>query len=166
MSDNLYKISMELQAINDELIKADGELDTELEARLDTANIAIRAKIDGICRWIMNLDSNSDAIQAEIERLKEKQAMADKLADRLKEYVKQCMIISDTKKIDGPLFCISVASNPASVEITDNDAIPACYKTIRQDVVIDKRLLLTDLKSGKEVAGARLITDKTNLRIR
>ena len=161
----LYELSQELAVINDDIISADGELTEALEARLDAATMAFEDKAMNIARWTLNLDGVSSAIDSEIKRLQRKKQVSENLQKRLKEYVKSAMIMADIKKLDLGVMSIRVQNNPASLEIDDEKAIPEKYKKEVTETVIEKKEILKDLKDGKEVKGARLITDKTHLRI-
>lgn len=163
-NESLYNLSMELQTINDELADNGGELSTELEAKMDALSIPFSDKVDGIVRWTKNLEGRELALDAEITRLQARRKATSNLRERLKAYVLDSMVRADRTKLDLDIAPVSVVKNNPSCEIITPEMIPAKYKTIRTEVVIDKKSVLDDLKKGP-VEGARLITDKHHLRI-
>lgn len=167
MSENLYELSNELACINDEIINAQGEITEELEARLDTLNLALDKKAEGIGRWMLNLTGRQESLNKEIDRLTARKKAAKNLQGRLKEYIKDCMNLVGKIKLEFSALTLRVQKNPASVEIVDEKAIPAKYLTIiPEQKIVDKKAVLDDLKKGVRVEGAVLVNDKTHLRLR
>lgn len=162
---SLYEMSKELAVINDEIISADGELSTELEARLDSVSLDLRAKSQSIAKWTLDIAVTEQAIDAEIARLQRRKKVAENLRSRLTAYIKACMEQADVQKIETPTITLRIQRNPPSVEVTDADKVPAKYTRIKQITEIDKKAMLSALKDGEQVDGARLVDDKTHLRI-
>lgn len=77
------------------------------------------------------------------------------------------MMHNGIQKIDCPLFRISIAKNPPSVEIYDERQVPVQYMTDPPPPPpqIDKKLIVQAIKDGFEVPGARL-TQGVRLAIR
>ena len=53
--ENLYDLSSKLATINNDIIDADGEISEELERRLDETGLAVKEKVQGIGRWVLNI---------------------------------------------------------------------------------------------------------------
>lgn len=166
MSTSLYDLSADLQAIHNAIIEMDGELTPDLEASLDRLNLELSNKVHGIGKWMRNIEGNETVLQAEIDRLEKRKKAIVNLESRLKEYVKMCMEKAEVKKLEFPLFTARIQANPPSVEITDERVLPARFIKIKQVTEIDKRGVLEALKDGESVIGARLVTDKSHLRIK
>lgn len=166
MPNNLYELSTELSVINDKIADAEGEIFPEMEARLDAVSLAIRDKIQSIAKWTINIDSHTEAIDKEIDRLQHKKKMTENLNKRLQDYIRQSMQRAEISKIEYPTFTVSVVKNPPSVEVVSEEAVPNAYKTVKQVIQIDKRRIMDDLKAGQKVEGCSLIVDKTHLRIK
>ena len=166
MSDNLYELSHQLAKINNEIFDANGELTEELEKRLDDSALAMKDKVQSIAKWTLNLKGKATMIDAEIARLQHKKKVTENLDKRLSDYVKQAMLAADIHKMEYPTFTVSVQKNPSSVEIIDEDMIPASYKIVKQVISVDKRKLKDDLNDGKKIQGCQLATENTHLRIR
>ena len=163
---NLYELSKELQIINSELSDSGGVFDDEIERKLDELNIAVKDKIEGLGRWIANLDGEDKALDAEITRLEGRRTAVTARKTRLHEYIKTSMERADIKKIEGVVNTFTIVSNPPSLEIVDKEKIPAAYITVKTENVVDKKRLLQDLKEGAEIEGVKLVTEKTHLRIK
>ena len=163
---HLYELSTELATINDEIISADGELTPDLEERLDSVSLDFRAKSQGIAKWTLDIAGVESMIETEINRLQRKKKAAENLRTRLKAYIKGCMEQADVQKIESPTINLRIQKNTPSVDIIAEDQLPAKFIRITQVTEVDKAGMLTALKNGEDVPGARLITERTHLRIR
>jgi len=76
------------------------------------------------------------------------------------------MEASGIKKIECPLFSISLAKGQEVVSITDENLLPDEYVRVKTEISPNKIALKNALKDGKEVPGAELVTGKTSLRIK
>ena len=63
------------------------------------------------------------------------------------------MKVTGKTKFKGQLFSFSIQKNPPSVNVIDEKLIPEEY-FIPQEPTLDKKRLLTDIKSGAEIPGA------------
>ena len=162
---NLYELSKTVESVIQEVVSAEGELSPELEKRLDEIGLAFKDKNIAISKWVLNINSNADAIKAEIERLEKRAKVQDNLKKRLMDYMKFCLENAGLQKLDMGTMTLSINKNPPSVVVFDEPALPAKYVKVVQTTSIDKKQLLSDLKQG-EVPGATLETEKTHLRLK
>lgn len=121
-------------------------------------------KRDRLGEFIGRMEAEADAIRNEEKRLAERRKGFEKIADSMRDSIHQQMLDWQIKKVEGKLFTFAVQANPASVEITDESQIPGDYIDYKPQV--DRNKVKDALKAGQEVPGARLITDKTSLRIK
>ena len=163
MTKSLYDIGTALAKIEQELIDGGGELTDALEQRLDDTSLAFKDKVDGISKWMVNIDADVTALDNEIKRLQARKKVNANLHARLKEYIKEGMITANIKKMQAGTVMQAVAKNPPSVEVTDKNLIPAKFVTIEMVKTIKKAVLLQALKDGEDVPGAKLIDHKTHL---
>ncbi|MCR4287380.1 MAG: siphovirus Gp157 family protein [Deltaproteobacteria bacterium] len=166
MNDSLYNLSHELAAIHDEIIDSEGVISSELERRLDDCGLAFTQKVEGIARWTKNIEGKEAALDAEIARLQARKKATVNLRERLKGYLLESMTTADKLKVEFPAFTVAVQRNPPSAEITNKDILPSKYLEVVMDVAVDKKALLDDLKAGVKVEGAKLVSNKTHLRVR
>ena len=76
-------------------------------------------KIENMALWVLDLKDESEQINAEIQRLKDRKAATDNKMKRLKEYIR---IILGGEKLRTPLVSVSFRNNE-SVNITDAEAV-------------------------------------------
>jgi len=163
---NLYEITSELAIIEDWIREAGGEVDDTLEQMLDEAKLPFVAKIENIGKFSLNLKAKARALKEEEARLSKRRKVLENTEKRIIKWAKENMERVGTTRVEFTTFNAVIKKNPPSVEIVDQDAVPAGFKTIiPQTFTIDKRAVLKAAKEG-EVTGARLITDKTRLEIK
>ena len=121
-------------------------------------------KRDRLGEFLARMDAEAEAIKAEEKRLAERRKGFEKIAGCMKDSIHAQMVEWGVKKVEGKLFTFSVAANPASVEVFDESLIPGDFIDYKPQV--DRNKVKEALKAGQEVPGARLISDKTSLRIR
>lgn len=102
----------------------------------------------------------------EEKRIAENRKVLENKLDRFKTYVKENMQRLEIQKLESELGTLSIAKNPASVEILDESLIPDDYKKEKVTITVDKTAIKNDLKAGKNIQGVRLVEDKTTLKIK
>lgn len=163
----LYEISTELKKIDDQLITNEGEITPELETRLDELNLALEQKASGLRKWLAVIDSDTTALDNEIKRLTTIKKQKENLVERLKAYIHKNMIVADLKKIETPIGTFTVAKNPPSLECVSPEMTPVEFtEEIPAHREPDKKKIKEALTEGYDVAGWKLITDKTHLKIK
>lgn len=167
MSDlTLYKITNKFV---DLMNKAeDGEL-TEGEYNQLGEELALELQHKGssIIGYTQNEEALIDAVDMQIKRLQElKKAKQSKL-DKFKQYVKENMERLGITKMDTELGTLSISKNPMSVEIENEEEIPKDFKQEVVTIKIDKTAIKNHFKeTGEIIPGARIVDDKTSLRIK
>ena len=125
------------------------------------------AKSENIIGFSKNLELTIEAMKAEEKRMAENRKSLENKLDNFKEYVKECMEAMGNTKIETTLGTISVAKNPISVEIVNEEIIPNKYKAQVITTKVDKKAISDDFKStGELIDGVNIITTKTSLRIK
>ena len=114
---------------------------------------------------LKNLDGNVNMLKAEVERLNDRRKSIEGNIDRLKENLKQTMILTGKEKIKTDLFNITVANNPEAVNVIDETKIPKKYFIKKVIQNLDKLTIKTLLKEGKKIKGVELTQGK-GLRIK
>lgn len=156
---NLYELSLAFQEVQNM------DLDPEvMKDTLDSIEDAIENKAENIAKLIRNLESDVAAYKEEEERLKTKRQATENKVKWLKTYLEDNMKLTGKTKFKSGMFNFSIQKNPASVNITDEKAIPEEF-LIQQPPKVDKTSLKEILKRGIEVPGAEL-KQTEGLRIR
>ena len=147
------------------------ELTDEQKAMLDDAlnNLCedISIKLEGYSKVIKNFESDIEGIRNEEKRLAARRKVLENRIDNMKEAMKYAMQITDTQKVKGDLFTVSLQNNPESVVLDEQylENIPSKY-LIPQEPKVDKALLKEDLKAGVILDGVAHLEQTKGVRIR
>lgn len=159
---NLYEITREAQELAF-LLETD-ELTPELEAALLINQDQLQVKAGNYAKVIANIQSDSDSIEAEIKRLKAMKDTKDRSISRLKEALRDAMLVSGIDKIESSLFKLSLRRSEA-VEVDVVEALPNAFQNVKNVVTADKVAIKEAIKRGENVMGARII-ENYNLQIK
>jgi hypothetical protein len=159
---NLYQITQEAQYLA-ALLETE-ELTPELEAELLINQEQLQSKGINYAKVIANYQSESDAIDAEIKRLKAMKESRDKKVTWLTESLKKAMLVSGIEKIESPLFKISLRRSEA-VEVEIPEALPVDWQVKKVTITADKVAIKKAIKEGYSITGARLV-ENFNLSIK
>ncbi len=162
---SLYELSGDLQVLHDEIMEAEGEITPDLERALDRLNLLMTEKVEKISRWYLSLQRTGEALDAEIERLKNRRNARRNLQDRLKAYMKLCLEKAEKTRLEFSTLTVTLQRNPPSVAVLDHSQLPARFVRITTVSEVDKDGLREALRAGERIPGAVLVTDKTHLRI-
>lgn len=121
-------------------------------------------KLEGYAKVMKTLEANAEALKTEIKRMQEVEKTCMNGSKRMKEAIYQHMQDTGKRKVDGQLFKFSIAKNPPSLKVLNESLIPEIFFT-QPEPVLDKKLLLDQLKNGFEYEGAQ-ITQGEGLRIK
>ena len=159
---NLYEITREALELAS-LLETE-ELTPELEAMLVINQEKMEVKVNNYAKVIANIQSDSDAIDQEIKRLKAMKESKERAITRLKYAVREAMLVSAIDKIESPLFKLSLRRSE-SVEVDIVEALPSEFINIKNVVTADKVAIKEAIKRGENIIGARLI-ENFNLQIK
>jgi hypothetical protein len=151
---NLYEITHEAQYLA-ALLETE-ELTPELEELLVINQEQLQAKAGNYAKVIANIQGDSDAIDAEIKRLKAMKESKDRAVTRLKDAVKNAMLVSGIDKIESPLFKLSLRRSEA-VEVEVPEALPIDWQVKKVTITADKVAIKQAIKEGYAITGARII---------
>lgn len=120
-------------------------------------------KAENLAQYIKSLKAESEAIDAEIKKLKARRDGKGKRIERLKIYLMNCMDAIGVKKIDMPRAKITIRNNAAGLKIDNEiDFINMLQDNGRDDLLkfslpeIRKSEVKKLMKSGEKFDGARL----------
>jgi hypothetical protein len=157
---NLYELT-DLFVHIQELMENGAE---NLEDTLESLECALEDKADGYGRVIKNIETQSNALKSEIERLEKRKTTLDNNINRMKLALRASMILANKEKLATQLFSFSIQKNKPSVHIVDEKKIAKKYY-IKQAPKLDKKAIIVDLKIGKKLKWAELQQTKS-LRIK
>lgn len=143
---------------------AEQEDEQILKDTLDSINDALEDKADGYVAVIKSLETDNNAIDEEIKRLKQRKTSNDNGIKRLKETLQQVMEETGKEKFKTALNSYSIANNPPSLEVKDKNVVPKEFFT-EQEPKLNKKELLKAVKEGLEIKGIELKQSRS-LRVR
>lgn len=112
-------------------------------------------KLEGYAKVIKTLEGNIAVIQLEEKRLQINKTVLQTGVKRMKEAIYQHMQDTGKRKVDGTLFKFSIGKNPPALEVLDDTIIPSEYFNTPAPV-LDKKLVIAELKAGKELPGVMM----------
>jgi hypothetical protein len=153
----LYEISDHLVSLLDtyDMCQTDeqrAECNAEIERYVDAQ---IR-KVDSFCRFLSHLESQTDLAEKEIKRIKAREAMIANLQERLEKYAIFTMQRNNLRVMEGDTAKLVLRTNSPGVDVDDEAAVPAKFKTIKQEIAIDRRGIKKAIDAGEDVPGAHL----------
>lgn len=155
----LYTLATEYRVLAQRMAEQDFDANTIADT-IESTGLPeqIAEKAQGCEMVARMMEADLPAIDNEIKRLQELKKARKTRADALRKYILDNMLASGINRIDAPLFSISVARNPSSVDIFDDRQIPVEYLTVpvSPPPLPDKKLIAQAIKDGTEVPGARL----------
>lgn len=153
---SLYEID---QAIMDCIDTETGEiLDYE---RLNGLQMQRDKKVEGVACWIKNLVADAAAYKAEKEAFAERERVAARKAERLKEWLVTAL---EGQKFSSSRCAVSFRKSE-TVEVDDVQRIPPNFLRVKTTVDLDKTAIKTMLKAGLEIEGCRLV-EKLNPQVK
>lgn len=163
MSTPLYQLT---GALLDLQQNTDTDCQVAVRDTLDAIEGEFNQKAVAVSHIILNLDSDSEAIDAEIKRLTERKRAIENRRDDVREYLRSNMEAAGITKISCPLFSITLAQGREVVVIDDEDSLPDELVNVTTKVAPDKAAIAAAIKAGQEVPGARLERSKSSIRIK
>lgn len=146
----------------------EGELTEEEYNELgEELALELQKKSSSVIGYTQNEEALIEAIDNQIKRLTEFKKAKQNNLDKFKQYVKENMERLEISKIETELGTLSIAKNPISVEIVNEDEIPSKFKQEVVSVKIDKTAIKKHFKeTGEIIKGIAIVDDKTSLRIK
>lgn len=138
----------------------------DLQDTLESIETSFEEKVEATCKVKLNMEAQITAIKAEEKRLQEKRKSLENQREKLVAYLETQLKNANIQKMRAGIHDVQFNLCPPSVEITDQSLIPKEF--IKQELVEkpDKILMHERLKSGEEIPGVKLVTDKKKLKVK
>ena len=142
----------------------DADLDEEtIEQSLKVIDDEFDVKAENIAKLISSINGDIETLKSEERRLADRRRSYEKKIESLKNYLFNNLQMVDKKRIQTPLYKISIQKNPAKLVVKDEKRVPDEYfKTVKR---LDKAKLKDAVKDGLETDYAELVQEE-GLRIR
>lgn len=164
---NLFDINNNIRAFIDKLyssVDETGEIPQGDWEALNELKEARDTKIENIALYYKEALVEAEALKAEAEKLSARAKTVQKKADRLKEYLSINLQRENQMDFETSRCKISFRKSEV-VSIPDEDMLLKKYLKKKVTYVPDKETIKAQLKAGKAVKGATLIT-KQNIQIK
>lgn len=171
---NLYKIDYQLRVLEDYMCDPDtGEIlsEEEFNAKFDEIQMALNEKIENSMCFYKNLQADIEAFKTEEKNIAQRRKVKENLAERIKNRIDNYIRMKYTDgngnvdtnglnkfKMETPRIKLSYRKSD-TVDVYDIDSLPKEYVTENIDKSADKTALKKDIKRGKEINGARIVTN-------
>ena len=140
--------------------------DEAVKNTLEMVQDDFNSKAIAIIKLAENMDADTSAIDAEIERLKSRKQVLVNRKQQLRDYLLHNMEASGIQKIECPLFTATLRKGVESVEIEDQSKLPDEFVSVEVVTKPDKNAIKAALKAGQEVLGASLKRGATTITIK
>ena len=150
---------MKLYEITELQKELEREEDAEIKRDLqELIALELKNKSNNIVYVIKNLESNNAAIDAEIDRLQALKKRNSSNIEKVKSNILWFMQQNNVDTIKSDLATFSKRKSE-STDIENIELIPQEFITIKQTFTPDKTAIKKAIKEGREVAGAKVITN-------
>lgn len=137
----------ELQAMAD---TDDEGLRQAIQDTMDGIQGEFEVKADNIVMLRRNIEGDIDAIEREVERLKELQRVKKNSVGQITDYLRRNMEAANISTIKRPLFTITLAKSPEKVIVDKEDEIPDEFVSVNTVIAPDKKTIAARLKEIRE----------------
>lgn len=161
---NIYKLSSDYLTVLNMITQEHEELDQSYIDTLESIDEALEVKADNYIKVIKSLESDNEAIDEEIKRLRQRKTTYDTHIKRMKESLQNMMEETGKTKFKTALNSYNIQNNPPSLNIVDEKLIPKDY-WVSQAPKLNKKDALAELKEGKEIPGVE-VKQTRSLRVR
>ena len=158
---SLYELTGQMEYLKGLLEDPEVEEQVVLET-MESVEFEIEEKAEGYGKIIRMLQTEVDAIDAEVDRLSARKKALTNNVNRLKSSLFESMRVLDMRKIKTPLFSFHIQKNPATVDIVGK--VPKKY-LIAQEPKVDKKAIIEYVKAHGDTKYAKMVQSES-LRIR
>lgn len=154
---NLYEINkeiMDLMAKREQSQYNDDWSETQefdFAAAFDNLSMQFGDKIESILKYSKQLESETIAYDTEIKRMQALKASKETQIEKMKNYIKNMLLIQWIDKLETWIFKLSFRASYAVV-INDDEKVPTDFKTIvpqPDKIVIDKAAIKKFFKTSE-----------------
>lgn len=143
-----------------------------IEDTMDSINEEFDEKCEHIALLIKTLTAEADAIKAEAANLTGRAVTKEKTVERLKDYLARNLLMIGQEKLETPRCRLTFRKSEA-LQIYDEAKLLNALKAsgngewaqMKEVLSFDKKAIKDAIKSGTELAGASVVTNK-NLQIK
>lgn len=165
-AESAILIAIELQDIVKNIMENGGECDDNTMANLDAWTAKFEVKAENIGHVDTRLSFDVEYYKAIEAAAKGKRVAIENTQKRLKKYLKDCMVVADTKTIRGDLFTFSLTKGRASLEITNEGKLPCNLVEVVEVTKPKSAEIKEKILAGEVVPGAEVVYGESFVTIR
>lgn len=162
----LYDIANEYRKAFEELSEIEDLDEQTIRDSLAHIEASMAEKCVAVQKVRLSLQGDVDAIDKEIKRLNGLKTAAKNKYERLGAYIRDEMIHSGNKTLDGKIFKFTLRNPSPSVLIEDESLVPDEWKEVKVTATVRKKDVLAALKAGEEVPGCKQHLGDPSLMVR
>lgn len=159
---HLYEVGNEIKALTTLTENAGEDWETMYSGALEQLQGQFIDKAGSIAKFILNLEADAKAYKDEQMRLDKQRAIIENKVKYLKDYLRYNMVESNLPEVQCGILKIRVRDNPPSVNVIDEDIVPASFRRIIPETYeVNKRGILDHFKeTGETPLGVEIIRSK------
>ena len=158
---NLFKLNQNFDAIVAMIDDEDNEIDEQtLFDTLESIELSREATLDNIATLIEKNKAYAVAYAEKVKQLQNEKKRLEKVNDSLQSYMTQAMDQADLKELKTDNHVLKPRNYKESVVVDNASAIPDQFMVTKTTVTLSKMAIYKALKTGKEVKGAHLKTNR------
>ena len=130
--------------------------DADLQIKIDELVMERSKKEDGIFFFYADIEAEIVLFKKQIEKATKYVKFMQRQQENLKQYTIDMYSNTGELPKHSALNPIKVSTSGGSVEVIDESLIPGVYWYEKTETVLRKKVILEDLKAGKEIPGVKL----------
>ncbi len=163
--DQLTFSAIHYKAVCERLQAEDPTLDEQTLADTVEGLTDLHEILGAVIRAALTDEALASGLKSRIADMEDRLARLQDRAAKRRQIAKEVMTELDINKLQAPDFTASLRPGFPSLVVTNEHEIPSIYWEPR-DPKLDRATLISDLKHGKEVAGAALSNSEPVLSVR
>ena len=157
-------MARKLSEITRDLVLARNEYeifdDADLQEQIDELIAERSKKEDGIYFFYQDMDAEIDIFDKQIKKAQKYVKFLKKQQEGLKQYTVDMYSNTGELPKHSALNPIKVSESGGAVKVIDEFLIPGIYWYQKTETILRKKVILEDLKAGKEIPGVELVKNK------
>ena len=163
--DQLTFATIHYKAIRERIQAEEPSLDERTLADTVEGLTDLHEILQAVVREALADEALAAGLKGRIAEMEDRLARLQERAGKRRQIAKEVMTQLDIKKLQAPDFTASIRPGFASLVVINENEIPSIYWEPR-DPKLDRATLVSDLKHGREVAGASLSNPEPVLSVR
>ena len=152
---NLVEILLQKSELEKILEDSTGELTPELEAQIMSIDVLEKDKSDALAAVFDRITVNKELLENRIDALSKAVQTLKNVEDRLKGHIKNSLITSGQKKIEGVENYFQISKLKDKIIVENEEIVPTYYKKVKTIISVDKDTVRESLNAGQAVEGVR-----------